>query len=134
VSNITRITGMAINGPILHTQTQARWLGLPSKKHRKRAVIANPRKSNSRANAQSPPYTSNCQPDIFGALLANGWIASNAPNISTNWHFQIERILFKHKFHKAQGIYRRESGLKHALQLLKLLKNQKNRKHPIIVS
>ncbi len=82
VSNNTRIAGMPINVPILHAQTQARWLGLPSKKPRKRAVIANPRKSNSRANAQSPPYTSNCQPDIFGALLTNGWIASPARRVS----------------------------------------------------
>ncbi len=81
-SNSIRIAGMPINGPILHTQTQARWLGLLSNSPRKRAVIANPRKSNSRANAHSPPYTSNCQPDIFGALLTNGWIAIPARSVS----------------------------------------------------
>ncbi len=45
-------------------------------------LIANPRKSNGRANAQSPPYTFNCQPDIFGALVTNGRIASPARRVS----------------------------------------------------
>ncbi len=80
--NPTRMLGMPIKCTILHTETQARWLGLPSKKARKRPVICNPRKSNSRANVQSPPYTSNCQPDIFGALVTNGWIAIPARSVS----------------------------------------------------
>jgi len=92
VSKTTKITEMPINGPILHTQNQLRWPGLPIKYSRKRAVIANPRKyiHNSRADSHSPSHISTSQPGkvwmlVLYNILWERWMTSNCNNSFDFW-------------------------------------------------